>query len=534
LFGRLAPALTGERGGVLAVALAASTALGAVFAVVVTFTTGGARHTRMSRARQQAEALAEAGLNNAEATIFKSGNNPLNPYLFCTTSETSLPCAAKTAAYDSGTVTWSATLDQNATPHPTWTVTGTGKVTNPNVPGGTVTQKLTVDVAVVPTVTSQLQNQAWNYVFVYGTNDSSGCDYSQINNSTMGSPLYVLGNLCLYNSAMISGPTQVGGTVTMNSSQNSIGTSGSPVSGGVHVAGGCKVKPATTYHSPCGSSDNVYASPAADTTLGGVAFPQPSWQSWYLNSSPGPYYSCLTSNGTAPTGGTWATFFDNNQTTPQNPDSSKEDRSVTGPSGSVLLTSGNSYSCKTAGGQLSWNATAVDSSTYGPARTLTVSGAVFIDGNARIDIGGTVRYQGQGTLFLSGSFVLKSTNLCAVVASNGRDCDWQLGAGHWDPNTTMLEVVTGDKVGSGNQQDAPSDDTSVELTGAEYQGGILAMHKLDVSTSSSTQGPLVCYKLTVGQTLTTYAFPTINTSPVATPGNVPKFAVPQTPTNFRG
>jgi hypothetical protein len=59
-------------------------------------------------------------------------------------------------------------------------------------------------------------------------------------------------------------------------------------------------------------------------------------------------------------------------------------------------------------------------------------------------------------------------------------------------------------------------------------------HRLDVSTSSSTQGPLVSYKLTVGQTLTTYAFPTITTSPVATSGNLLKFGVPQTPTNFRG
>jgi hypothetical protein len=488
----------------------------------------------MSRTRQAAEALAEAGINNAAATIFKSGNNPLNPYLFCAPSETTLPCAAKSVSYDLGTVTWSATLDQSRAPYPTWTITGTGTVANPNaVAGGTLTRTLSEEVPVIPTITSPLQNQAWNYVFVYGTGDPSGCDYQQINNSTMGSPLYVLGNLCLYNSAMISGgPVDVGGTATFNSSQNSIGTSSNPITAGVHIAGGCKLKPAATFDVPCKSSDNVYASPAADTTLASITFPQPAWQNWYLNASPGPYYACVSSSGTPPSGGTWAAFFDNNQTAPENPDPGKEDRSVTGPSGSVTLTSGSSYTCKTPGGQISWNATSSDSSTYGPAKTLTVNGAVFIDGNARIDTGGTVKYQGQGTLFLSGSFVLKSTNLCAVLTSNGKDCDWQLG--HWNPNTTMLEIVAGDRYGSGNQQDAPSDDTSIELVGAELQGGIEAMHRLDVSTSSSTQGPLVCNNLTVGQTLTTYAFPTIATSPVATPGNTVKYAVPQTPTNFRG
>jgi hypothetical protein len=96
----------------------------------------------------------------------------------------------------------------------------------------------------------------------------------------------------------------------------------------------------------------------------------------------------------------------------------------------------------------------------------------------------------------------------------------------------MLDIVAGDKYLGGNQQDAPSDDTSVELLGAEFQGGVLAMHRMDVSTSSSTQGPLVCNKLTVGQTLTTYAFPTITNVPVATPGNLVKFGTPQTPTNF--
>ncbi len=503
-----------------------------MFVAVIDYTSAGARNTRLSGARQQAEALAEAGLNNASATIFKSGSNPLNPYLFCTPLETTLPCAAKTAGYDNGTASWTATLDQGATPYPTWTVTGTGTLRNPNTSnGGTVTRTMTMQVQVIPKLTTGLQNQAWNYVFVYGTGDPSGCDYDQINNSTMGSPLYVEGNLCLFNSSLLTGgPVDIVGTATFTSPQSSIGTSSIPVTGGVHITGGCKAKGSTVFDLPCTASDAVYANPGADTTLEPIDFPQPSWQGWYLNASPGPYYACYSSSGNAPNGGSWATFFDNNQTSSTSPDPSREDRSVTGAGGSVLLTGGSSYSCKTGGGQLSWNASTSDSSTYGPARTLTVNGTVFIDGNARIDTGGSIRYQGEGALFLSGSFVLKSTNLCAVITSNGRDCDWQLG--HWDPNSTMLEIITGDKYGGGKQQDTASDDTSLELIGAEFQGSALAMHRIDVSTSSSTQGPLVCYRLTVGQTLNTYPFPMISTMPASTPGGSMSFGTPQSPTNF--
>jgi hypothetical protein len=110
---------------------------------------------------------------------------------------------------------------------------------------------MTAQVRVTAVYTQALSNPVWNYVYVYGTGDPSGCDYTQGNNSVMGSPLYVTGNACLYNSAWISGsPLHVKGTLGFNCPQNSVGTPLSPVSGGVHVGGGCKPNGLTLVHSP--------------------------------------------------------------------------------------------------------------------------------------------------------------------------------------------------------------------------------------------------------------------------------------------
>jgi hypothetical protein len=164
---------------------------------------------------------------------------------------------------------------------------------------------------------------------------------------------------------------------------------------------------------------------------------------------------------------------------------------------------------------------------------LTVNGAIFVDGNIRVDASGVISYSGIGAIFSSGSFVLKGTSLCAVVAADGKDCDWQTGAGHWDPNSRFIEIVAGDKQAC-CAPDIPAGDVSVELNGSGVQGRIQAASRIDVSTSSSTQGPLIANKLTVGQSLTTYYFPSLVNVPASTPGNSPVYSTPQPPQNFTG
>ena len=147
---------------------------------------------------------------------------------------------------------------------------------------------------------------------------------------------------------------------------------------------------------PCkGGPDNVYAR-TLDSNVPTLTPPTADWTAWYLNGSPGPYYPCAEQSGTPP-------LFDNDQGSPAAPDPSRRN-------GSILtvfdLTPGLSYSCKTAGGEFSWNAT---------TKVLTVKGTVYIDGIAVVDNGGTDTYDGQGSLYLSGTMLIKNTKLCAVA-----------------------------------------------------------------------------------------------------------------------
>src|SRR6185436_6727249 len=89
------------------------------------------------------------------------------------------------------------------------------------------------------------------------------------------------------------------------------------------------------------------------------------------------------------------------------------------------LTPASSYTCRNANGELSWNAT---------THTLTVAGTIFIDGSAYIQNGAVNSYNGQATLYLSGTFFMKNSKLCAGLNAGGTSCDTT----NWNPNTEML------------------------------------------------------------------------------------------------
>jgi Tfp pilus assembly protein PilX len=511
--------LRSERGFALVMALGVLTVLTISGTAVLAYTSTSSRSSSFSAAGNQAYGAVQAGVSSALSVIFNSSNNPLNPYLFCAAGQ-SLPCPAKTITIGSGTATYQATLDQTVTPA-VWHVSATGTQRNPTGARGSITRTQKVDVAVNPTITGTLSNQVWNYVYVYGTGAPSGCDYSQSNNSAMGSPLYVEGNACFLNSAWDNGELQVVGKLNLTGPQNKVGTDAThPDTNGVHIGGGCVS--GATVHKPCTSADRVYANPGDDSTTSTIDPPAPNWSAWYQNASPGPYFACVTSSGSPSNTGSWATAFDGNQGSPTSPDPTKIDRSVPG---TFNLTPTTAYSCKTPGGEISWDP------TQNP-KLLTIRGTIFIDGDARVDPGtgnATIRYTGQGALWLSGSFVIKNTNVCGAVS--GSSCDWNLGAGHWDPNATFLEVVAGYK-GGGVQSDVSASDVTIELQSAGFQGGMESMQRMDIGSSSTTMGPLVTSSLTMGQTLTTYVFPHIVTVPASTPDDPVQFAIPQTPYNY--
>jgi hypothetical protein len=67
-----------------------------------------------------------------------------------------------------------------------------------------------------PVYVHHLVNDVYDYVFVYGTGDPTGCDFDNSNNTTFDSPLYIQGNLCVSNSTAITERAPCLGDVTQS------------------------------------------------------------------------------------------------------------------------------------------------------------------------------------------------------------------------------------------------------------------------------------------------------------------------------
>ncbi len=406
LLSRLARvALRGQEGITLVMALGVLGTMTLTGATLIYYADTTRRSAAYSGENSAAYALAESGINEMMAVLSGPENNALNKYLRGQQLDGSVVKA--THSYQGGTVTWWGTLDEGTA---TWSLTSVGETKNPTGPAASpIRRTLTAKVPVTPTLTGPLNNPAWNYI--YATRTGNVCDMTLSQSVQMGSPLYVNGNLCLQNTATITkGPLAVRGKLTLSQSANGVGSASSPINEG-HIANGCQWKN-NTSHLPCSTADNVYAR-VLDASPTQIAAPVVDWDGWYRNASPGPYFPCYSASGTVPT-------FDNDQGSPVSPDATKRNFSVPD---SFNLSPAASYSCKTAGGELSWNAL---------TRVLTVRGTVFIDGSAQVQNGAVNTYQGQGSMYLSGTLLIKNSLLCARVGTGGTSCD----ANGWDPNST--------------------------------------------------------------------------------------------------
>src|SRR5438105_3991813 len=156
-------------------------------------------------------------------------------------------------------------------------------------------------IPVVPVTTQPLNNPSWNYIFSRATGSGvalSGCDMTLQNSVNVTSPLYVMGNLCLKNTAKISkGPLIVKGSMDLQQSANQAGAAGADLNE-AHIGRGCRYL-SQSLHNPCvygagggtGTHDNIWAT-ILDASTPAVTAPTVDWNDWYLNGSPGPYYSC--------------------------------------------------------------------------------------------------------------------------------------------------------------------------------------------------------------------------------------------------
>jgi hypothetical protein len=481
--------LRSERGFILPAVLGISTVLAIFGTTAIAYSTSSSRTSSRSSADQKAFALAEAGVNNALAVLSLPSNNALDPYL--------LP--PQTATYENGTVTYSGTLDESSG---TWAITAIGLMRNPTGPKTSpVRRTLSVSVGIDPSYSQPLNNMAWNYIWAKAT--GSTCDMTIGQSVNVSTPLYVEGNLCLQNSSTVTaGPLVVKGALTMSQKANGVGTGGSPISE-AHIGGLCQYwNKAANY--PCkGSPDNVFAR-TLDSNVPPLTPPSADWSKWYLNADPGPYYPCITQSGTPP-------VFDNDQGSASSPDATKRNNSITTV---VDLTPALSYSCTTPGGELSWDAS---------SHVLKVEGTVYIDGSAVIDNGGTDTYQGQGSLYLSGTLLIKNTKLCAVADGSG-NCT----VSGWDPNSRLLVFAA-----DGNGGQVPVGD-SIQLVSAIFQGALYATNAIENDTTSSVIGPMIGNTVILGQSVTT-SFPAIRIVPVGMPAlQNTIYAQPRAPSGFSG
>ena len=478
-----------ERGIALIVVLGMMMVFTISVTAAVTYSTASSTGSHISKSRQLARALAEAGINNASAVLNEPDNNAM--------LQATLPATeadANVNAYEGGTATWWGVLSGNV-----WTIHSIGQVAN----NPTARHKLTAKIQIVSTTTYTPNTFAWNFIYAKKTGDPDGCD-EYINHSiTLDTPIFVEGNLCLNNSVQLTqGPIVVKGSLRMLTSSSYVGSSGSPVSE-LYVAGGCKVDGLTVaFRIPCKqglapTGDNVWASTISASPTS-ITAPTADFAGWYADSRTINHSSdCTVLSGTPPT-------FDTNTV---------RDTSV-GPTQNLTPTS--SYTCrKVVNGvtvsELSWN---------NSTKTLTIAGTIFIDGNVRINNGTLNRYDGRAALYTSGWFQIDSSvGMCAV--DSGGSCAWN----SWDPNTEMLAVVAdGSNSGWGITMASSS----------SFQGAFYATYGVRLNASTHYDGPIVASEVDLTNSVITSDFPTIESLPESMPATPNVHATPQPVSTYGG
>jgi hypothetical protein len=486
LLSRIGRRLADENGMAMIIAFGVMLVLGVSTSSALVYSTQNQGSAARSKVDAAALSLAEAGINNAMSVL----SNPTND----ATSATLL--SSRTDTYDNGTVTWSGAYD---TATATWTLTAVGEMRNPTgVDAMPVRRRVTTKVPVTTgsSPTSTLQNPLWN--FDVSTRTGNTCDQTLNTAVIAGAPLFIMGNLCLNAQATVTtGPLEVRGSLT-TAADATIGLLGTPIVR-ADVAGGCN------GHT-CSATDRVYASTLTQT-VPALTPPTADWDYWYENASPGPKHPCEQASGPYPT-------LDNN---------TARDRSL--PT-LFSLTPPTSYTCRTGPngnptGELSWNAA---------TKVLTITGTVFIDGQARIDNGQIDTYRGQGVLYTSGSFsVANGSKMCVVVALG--DCDFTPSA--WNPNQNFFAVVSN---GSGGTGVFPGNGVQLGCLD-RFQGALFATNSVEFTlgaVGAKRQGPIIAAKVAFAAAAELKPFTTLTSVPRGLPGQAAGGARVGSPTDFTG
>jgi Tfp pilus assembly protein PilX len=438
-----------EDGIALVLALGITSVLIIFVASMIDYTTSNSRAARLSSSSLTAMQYADAGLNTAYSILVNQkvtvGGNPTAANLLgcngvagvadttgpsnCAIPVAKVVCVAKTGCV-SGDAGSSSVYGYYSGTNPTvfngvsvgastWLIVSSGYARNPQ--GATVIKTTTAKVTITA-LNSGAVAAVWNHMFITAPLTTNVCavDFAG-NNTTITSPLYAIGNVCLTGSNVsvqesVNGQPidlMVGGKLVLSGSGTKTGTDAQhPLTSGV-VVGGCTAVSVSSATSACDSGSYNYWVGTKDAFVPAEAPEMLAADilTDYTVSDPGPKHGCAT-------GGLALSTFDGDTT--QN-----------GTNASFELLPGSSYTCVSqnggaATGQMSWN---------NSTKTLTVNGSVFLDGNLTISQSGT--YSGTGVIEAAGTVTFNgnATTLCAT-----NPCSFTTWQGS-SSNTSMLTLV---------------------------------------------------------------------------------------------
>jgi hypothetical protein len=470
-----------QSGQALVVGLMTMAVLATLTTAVTLEVTVNHRSAGHSADANKAFAIAQLGLSYAEGRVYAAA------------AAHQAPATGATAfSQDGGTGTYSASVAADGI---SWTMTATATYRG-------ITKTVSAQ-ANVPSPITVNDGSVWNYLYADST---SGCT-TLANSTVITVPIFIRGNLCMANSAQITGVNvEVGGNITF-ANTSSIGTSVSKISS-LQVAGTCNgVTPGT---GTCdGSHSPVWANSVQSSLSVSLSMPTVDFGSMYLNSNPGP----ATGHDCLPGYGVPANFFDNDRI---------QNNSVA--NAATNLFPNFDYDCKNASGtsELRWNHT---------TSTLTMSGSnatFYFDGNLTVGSSTTINYVGQGTLYFSGTVAFNaSSGVCGIAnctSSWNPDVNGMIIlAACWQPNTTGGSLVT--FAGSGTY--CMDINTTKTVQFGSYVATDYRMR------SGSNMGPVLASTLTL--TSGSSSLIPFHYMPPGTPQNTAKVYLPATaPTNWSG
>lgn len=409
-----------------------SVVLGIAGTTAIAYSSANQRSANYSKAERTTQALAEAGLSYALSTLYNAGD-PTMPG--------AVP--ARTVSVGGGEVTYTGALDETTN---TWTLSAAARYRNPSG-AADIVRRVRQRASMGSATHGSSNNAVWNYVYADAT---TGC--TTLGNSVeINVPLYVRGNLCLRNSAVVNGYSlQVGGKLTIdNTSSVGESTASGTLVHEAHIAGGC----GTDGHD-CGAEDGVYAQLPVDRNTTGLTKPPVDLDGWYQNAKPGPMHGC--------TSGSFPGGFETG------------DGVMNGSRGNIDLTPNTAYDCRVYEdgvhvGQIAW--------TPGSPGTLTIQGTIFFDGNLEFRNSTHVVYVGRATLYASGTITLRNqTSICGVVGC-GAD---------WNATENLLAFVAGSSTVSVG--------FSVEQN-STFQGAIYVVNDYSEQNDSTVWGPIIARQL---------------------------------------